>query len=118
MKKQIVLFLLLILSAFSFAQKNRVPSKCPKTQLKIGDKFYGESYFYTAAEYYKDVVRQDSSNRYANFWLAMSLLNARDYENSEVFHEFWRFSPPRYFCGAVTLRPTIADGLPFHFSKI
>jgi len=79
---------------FSFAQKNRVPSKCPKTQLKIGDKFYGESYFYTAAEYYKDVVRQDSSNRYANFWLAMSLLNARDYENAEVFfRQFYSIKP-------------------------
>ncbi|MES2621554.1 MAG: OmpA family protein, partial [Bacteroidota bacterium] len=96
MKKIIALavFALLLNPSFSFAQKNRVPSKCPKTQLKIGDKFYAESYFYTAAEYYKDVVRQDSSNRYANFWLAMSLLNARDYANSEVFfRQFYSIKP-------------------------
>lgn len=67
------------------AQIYQVPSKNPKTELKIADKFYAESYFYTAAEYYKDVVRQDSANRYALYWLGMSLLQARDYENSEVF---------------------------------
>ena len=96
MKKILTLVVLTILinTTFSFAQKNRVPSKCPKTQLKIADKLYAESYFYSAAEYYKDVVRQDSSNRYANFWLAMSLLKARDYANSEIFfRQFYSLKP-------------------------
>ena len=65
------------------------PDKHVAVELRIGDKFYAESYYYTAAEYYKDVVRQDSANRYALYWLAMSLLQARDYENAEVF--FTRF---------------------------
>lgn len=90
----LVVLALIVNLNFSFAQKNRVPSKSPKTQLKIGDKFYAESYFSTAAEYYKDVVRQDSSNRYANYWLAMSLLQARDYENSEIFfRQFYAIKP-------------------------
>lgn len=76
------------------AQIYQVPSKNPKTELKIADKFYAESYFYTAAEYYKDVVRQDSANRYALYWLGMSLLQARDYENSEVFfRKFYATKP-------------------------
>ncbi len=96
MKKIIALtFLALILSSsVLFAQKNRVKSKSFNTELKIGDKFYAESYFYTAAEYYKDVVRQDSTNRYAHFWLAMSLFQARDYENAETFFaKFYAMKP-------------------------
>lgn len=56
-----------------------------KRYLKLGDRFYAESAYYTAAEYYKEVVQAKPENRYANFWLAMSLLRARDYENAEVF---------------------------------
>lgn len=87
MKKILAITLLTLVlgTSVTWAQKNRVKSKNFNTELKIGDKFYAESYFYTAAEYYKDVVRQDSANRYAHFWLAMSLLQARDYENAEVF---------------------------------
>lgn len=83
-----------IFSVSTQAQKNRVPSKNINTELKIADRFYAESYFYTAAEYYRDAVRQDSSSRYANFWLAMSLLQSRDYENAEVFFEkFYNMKP-------------------------
>jgi outer membrane protein OmpA-like peptidoglycan-associated protein/tetratricopeptide (TPR) repeat protein len=39
-------------------------------------------------------VRVDSGNRYATFWLAMSLLQARDYANAEVFfHKFYDMKP-------------------------
>ncbi|MFN8299378.1 MAG: OmpA family protein [Chitinophagales bacterium] len=76
------------------AQKYRVPSKTSRTEMKLGDRFYAEASPYTAAEFYKDAVRQDSSNRYATFWLAMSLLQARDYENSEVFfRKFYSIKP-------------------------
>jgi len=96
MKKILVLTVsaLMLCVSLAHAQKHRVPSKTPNTELKIADKFYAESYYYTAAEYYKDVVRQDSANRYANFWLAMSLLEARDYENAEVFfRQFYSIKP-------------------------
>ena len=95
MKKILTLTVFAVLLCTStFAQKYRVPSKNPNTEMKIGDKFYAESYFYTAAEYYKDVVRQDSSNRYATYWLAMSLLNARDYEGAEIFfRKFYSIKP-------------------------
>ena len=70
------------------------PDTQPRTELKIADKFYAESYFYTAAEHYRDVVRQDSSNRYANFGLAMSLLMSRDYVNAEIFfRQFYNIKP-------------------------
>ncbi len=95
MKKNFILTICALLStSLLFSQKYRVPSKTPAVQLKIADRFYAESYFYTASEYYKDVVRQDSSSRYANFWLAMSLLMARDYENSEIFFaQFYSMKP-------------------------
>ena len=70
------------------------PDTQPRTELKIADKFYAESYYYTAAEHYRDVVRQDSANRYANFGLAMSLLMARDYANAEIFfRQFYSIKP-------------------------
>lgn len=96
MKKTFVMTVsaLMLCAGSAQAQKNRVPSKNPKTELKIADKFYAESYYFTAAEYYKDAVRQDSANRYGHFWLAMSLLQARDYEGAEVFfRKFYGLKP-------------------------
>jgi outer membrane protein OmpA-like peptidoglycan-associated protein/tetratricopeptide (TPR) repeat protein len=58
-----------------------------KRYLKLGDRFYAESAYYTAAEYYKEVVLAKPENRYANYWLAMSLLMSRDYEKAEVFFQ-------------------------------
>ncbi|MFN8285573.1 MAG: OmpA family protein [Chitinophagales bacterium] len=88
-------FAILVLGTSTvMAQKYRVPSKSSKTEMKLGDRFYAEASPYTAAEFYKDAVRQDSSNRYATFWLAMSLLQARDYENAEVFfRKFYSIKP-------------------------
>ena len=74
--------------------KLTAPETQPRTELKIADKFYAESYFYTAAEHYRDVVRQDSANRQGIYGLAMSLLMARDYTNSEVFfRQFYTITP-------------------------
>lgn len=95
MKKIATLILCaLFLSVTTYAQKAKVSSKNIGTQLKLADKFYAESYFYTAAEYYRDALRQDSTSRYAAFWLAVSLLESRDYENAEVFFEkFYSMQP-------------------------
>jgi len=83
-----------VLCTVALAQEFKVGSKNLNTELKIGDKFYAESYYYTAAEYYKDVVRQDSANRYGTYWLAMSLLGARDYEGAETFfRKFYDIKP-------------------------
>ncbi|MDB5283290.1 MAG: hypothetical protein JWO06_2365 [Bacteroidota bacterium] len=70
-------------------KKMIAPAQYYGNELKIADKLYAESYYYSAAEYYRDAVRQDSNSRYGNFWLAMSLLQARDYAGSELF--FRRF---------------------------
>lgn len=75
------------------ARKNRKKTQTEtrklnvKRYLKLGDRFYAESAYYTAAEYYKEVVLSRPENRYANYWLAMSLLKSRDYEKAEVFFE-------------------------------
>ena len=85
---------LFLSTGFISAKKLTSPETQPRTELKIADKFYAESYYYTAAQHYRDVVRNDSSNRYANFGLAMSLLQARDYANAEVFfRKFYDIKP-------------------------
>jgi len=90
----LVAFALILGMGATFAQQHQVASKNPKTESKIGDKFYAEGYFYTAAEYYKDVVRQDSSSRYGNYWLAMALLKSKDYEGAETFfRKFYDLKP-------------------------
>jgi outer membrane protein OmpA-like peptidoglycan-associated protein/tetratricopeptide (TPR) repeat protein len=87
-------FLFSSIPAQAKPKKLNTPDKSVAVEIKIGDKFYAESYFYTAADYYKDAVRQDSTNRYAIYWLAMSLLEARDYENAEVFFAlFYNLQP-------------------------
>ena len=58
-----------------------------KRYLKLGDRFFAESAYYTATEYYKEVVLVKPENRYANYWLAMSLLMSRDYEAAETFFQ-------------------------------
>ena len=115
MKKNLTLtvFAFILSITFVFGQQYRVPSSNPNTELKIGDKFYAESYFYTAAEYYKDAVRQDSSSRYGTYWLAMSLLGAHDYEGAEVFfRKFYAITP-----GAKTNKKKWAEEDAKLFSK-
>jgi outer membrane protein OmpA-like peptidoglycan-associated protein/tetratricopeptide (TPR) repeat protein len=85
--------LLIILVQFVSAQKYQTPSRSPKTEAKIADKFFAESNYYSAIEYYKDVVRQQPDNRYASYWLAVAYLYARDYHLAEVF--FDKFSKIR-----------------------
>jgi outer membrane protein OmpA-like peptidoglycan-associated protein/tetratricopeptide (TPR) repeat protein len=96
MKKILALIVTAIVISNSFAGGKKMvdPDKRGGTVLKIADRYYAESYYYTAAGYYRDVVRTDSANRYATFWLAMSLYQARDYENAEVFfRQFYEMKP-------------------------
>ena len=117
MKKILTLavFTFIVSFSFAFAKKDStntsgsngtgVMTKAPKkkyvapaqfygNELKIADKLYAESYFYSSAEYYKDAIRQDSNSRYGNFWLAMSLLQARDYTGAETFfRRFYEIKP-------------------------
>jgi outer membrane protein OmpA-like peptidoglycan-associated protein/tetratricopeptide (TPR) repeat protein len=87
MRKQFILFTFCLISVALFSAPNEQRKLNIKRTLQIGDKFYAESLFYSASEYYKDVVKVEPENRYANYWLAMSLFQARDYEKAEVFFE-------------------------------
>ena len=85
---------LLLSSPFLSAKKLTAPDKQVGVELRLGDMDYSQSYFYTAAEHYRDVVRQDSANRAGNFGLALSLLQSRDYINSELFfRQFYNIKP-------------------------
>lgn len=85
---------LLLSSSFLSAKGLTAPDKQIRTELRLGDIDYSQSYFYTAAEHYRDVVRQDSANRSGNFGLAMSLYMSRDYANAELFfRQFYNIKP-------------------------
>lgn len=86
MKKIIsIIFFAIILVSNSFAQIDKEKAIKPRHELKIADLLYAQSHYYSAAEYYKEVVRVKPENRYAKYWLAMSTLKAADYENALKF---------------------------------
>lgn len=83
MKKIIGTLSLILLVAFSaFAQVDKEKAIKPRHELKIADLLYAQSHYYSAAEYYKEVIRAKPTNRYAKYWLAMSTLRAADYANA------------------------------------
>jgi outer membrane protein OmpA-like peptidoglycan-associated protein len=62
--------------------------------LKLADRYYAESIFYSAAENYKLYLTKKPTDRYANYWLAMALYQARDYAGSEkAFYTFYTLVP-------------------------
>jgi len=83
MKKIISIICITILVInFSYAQIDKEKALRPKVELKLADLLYAQSHYYSAAEYYKEVVRVQPDNRYAKYWLAMATLKAADYENA------------------------------------
>jgi outer membrane protein OmpA-like peptidoglycan-associated protein/tetratricopeptide (TPR) repeat protein len=86
MKKIIgTICLILVVSFSSFAQIDKEKAIKPRHELKIADLLYAQSHYYSAAEYYKEVVRSKPENRYAKYWLAMATLKAADYPNALKF---------------------------------
>lgn len=94
MRKRISLLwsLMLFFSLNSIAQfENHDPQKLTADEhLRLADRYYAESIFYDAAENYKAYLEKHDNNRYAIFWLAMSLYEARDYkESADFFKKFY-----------------------------
>ncbi|MCW3127312.1 MAG: outer rane peptidoglycan-associated protein, partial [Bacteroidetes bacterium] len=75
--------------------KNELPNGMGKNAtLRLADRYYAESVFYTAAENYKLYLTKKPDNRYARYWLAMALYQARDYKGSEeAFAAFYAIQP-------------------------
>ena len=90
MKKIIgTLCLCLLVLVSSYAQIDKEKAIKPRHELKIADLLYAQSHYYSAAEYYKEVIRAKPDNRYAKYWLAMATLKAADYENAlKYFRSF------------------------------
>jgi outer membrane protein OmpA-like peptidoglycan-associated protein len=90
MKKIIgTLCIVMFVALTSFAQIDKEKAIKPRHELKIADLLYAQSHYYSAAEYYKEVVRAKPDNRYAKYWLAMSTLKASDYANAlKYFRSF------------------------------
>ncbi|MBS1623753.1 MAG: OmpA family protein [Bacteroidetes bacterium] len=75
--------------------KRELPNGLTKNAtLKLADRYYAESTFYTAAENYKLYLTKKPDDRYARYWLAMALYQARDYKGSEeAFAAFYAIKP-------------------------
>jgi outer membrane protein OmpA-like peptidoglycan-associated protein/tetratricopeptide (TPR) repeat protein len=65
-----------------------------KATLKLADRYYAESTFYTAADNYKLYLQRKPNDRYATYWLGMALYQARDYKGSEAaFESYYSLKP-------------------------
>ncbi len=65
-----------------------------RATLKLADRYYAESIFYTAAENYRLYLKKKPQDRYATYWLGMALYQARDYEGSEAaFRSYFAIMP-------------------------
>ncbi|MFT4968718.1 MAG: outer membrane protein OmpA-like peptidoglycan-associated protein [Chitinophagales bacterium] len=83
MKKLIgILCSIVLMTTSIYAQIDKEKAIKPRHELKIADLLYAQSHYYSAAEYYKEVIRVKPDKRYAKYWLAMSTLKAHDYENA------------------------------------
>ena len=75
--------------------KNELPNGMGKNAtLRLADRYYAESIFYTAADNYKLYLTKKPNDRYARYWLAMALYQARDYKGAEEnFAAFYDLKP-------------------------
>ena len=99
-KKNLLLILICVsFSLVGFAKdpfsKMELPNGMTKNAtLKLADRYYAESVFYSAADNYKIYLSKKPKSRYANYWLAMALYQARDYEGAEqYFGVFYNLEP-------------------------
>jgi outer membrane protein OmpA-like peptidoglycan-associated protein/tetratricopeptide (TPR) repeat protein len=95
-KKIVGLFVLILTFSNSFADgSNHNPSQLgAHAKLKLADRYFAESLFYSAAENYRDHLAKKPNCRYASYWLAMSLYFAKDYEKAEkAFARFYALQP-------------------------
>ena len=83
MKKLIGIICSIVLITTSiYAQIDKEKAIKSRHELKVADLLYAQSHYYSAIEYYKEVIRVKPENRYAKFWLAMATLKANDYKNA------------------------------------
>jgi outer membrane protein OmpA-like peptidoglycan-associated protein/tetratricopeptide (TPR) repeat protein len=92
--------LCLLLSNVSFSKGDTEKPKKIKgglsadETLKLADRYYAESLFYSAEENYRKFLEVKSEDRYANYWMGMAAYQARDYEVSEEFFaKFYSLKP-------------------------
>jgi outer membrane protein OmpA-like peptidoglycan-associated protein/tetratricopeptide (TPR) repeat protein len=77
-----------------FTKKELSNGLTKRATLKLADRYYAESIFYSAADNYKLYLKRKPQDRYATYWLAMALYQARDYKNSEAaFRSFFAILP-------------------------
>lgn len=76
-----------IMFSNAIAQLDKEKAISPRAELRLADLLYAEGLYYSATEYYKEVVTQKPNWRYARYWLAMSYSKSNDYENAEIWFD-------------------------------
>jgi len=87
MKKYLFLFSIIMFGNSAFAQIDHEKALKPQAELKLADLLYAQGLYYSATEYYKEVIREKPNNRYARYWLAMSYAKSNDYANAELWFD-------------------------------
>ena len=77
-----------------FTKKELSNGLTKRATLKLADRYYAESIFYTAADNYKLYLQRKPNDRFATYWLGMALYQARDYKGSEAaFEAYYALKP-------------------------
>lgn len=85
--KKVFLFLSIIMFSNAIAQLDKEKALSPRAELRLADLLYAEGLYYSASEYYKEVLREKPNWRYARYWLAMSYAKSHDYTNAEIWFD-------------------------------
>ncbi|MFN8310530.1 MAG: OmpA family protein [Chitinophagales bacterium] len=99
MKQISTLGLALLLMVTAFGKEGGLFKELPNgltknATLKLANRYYGESLFYSAAENYKLYLQKKPDDLYANYWMARALYFARDYQGAEkYFEKFYSLNP-------------------------
>lgn len=101
-KKWLFLLGIFLLNPFIFATdpNNHHTSQLSKNaRLKLADRYFAESLFYSASENYLEYIAKKPESRYANFWYGVSSYYAKDYKRAESgLKSFYSLSPKKAKC--------------------
>lgn len=83
-------------SVMATGTNHQVSQLSKNARLKLADRYFAESLFYSAAENYQAYLAKKPTSRYANYWYAMSLYYAKDYTKTEkAFDRFYALTPTK-----------------------
>src|SRR5471030_2830442 len=92
--RSLLIIMTAILLSGTMSGKDLANCLTKRATLKLADRYYPESIFYSAADNYKLYLHSKPNDRYATYWLGMALYEARDYQGAEAtFAAYYALKP-------------------------